>query len=170
MRKRDKEHSFHYNAMRCDAMIHTYRIIIFCTALIACAQKTHCENEFDGQGPEVFALFSFEIFITFFRTIHTMVEDSITKYVQTAQERKNMKYMWMSRYIIGAKEEKHTLHLYNYISISIYSEHCTANTFGRAFGSMKKVFLEERNKIKTTENSWSCSRILAWEYHLTQFV
>lgn len=71
MRKRDKAHSFHYNAMRCDDAHISYHHILYSTYCL-CTKDAQCENEFDGQGLEVFALFSFEIFITFFRTIHTM--------------------------------------------------------------------------------------------------
>lgn len=52
------------------------------------------------------------------------------------------------------KEEKHTLHLYNYISISIYSKHCTVHihTFVGAFGLKKKNSRKaESQQQKTAE-------------------
>lgn len=102
MRKRDEEHSFHYNAMRCNDAHISYHHILYSTYCL-CTKEAFCENEFDGQGPEVFALFSFEIFITFFRTIHTMDEDSIKRRCSNSTREKNMKYMRTSRYIISVR-------------------------------------------------------------------
>lgn len=162
--------------IQCDAQAHIIFISYSVHHLLLVRTKT-LWNDFNGQRPEVFFRFK-NLHNIFSHNTHDG-EDSIKKIKK--ERKKNMKYVNESiHHCIAsvrcgtepnrAREEKHTLHLYNYISISIYSVHYThshsVEPFG--FGKVEKS-LEKQSRINNNKNqlkynsSTAIPRVFVWK-------